>query len=296
MASGTRSTNKLESTKARSTGRTPSAATTQKGTKRLASSPAAGPPPVSPAYANENAEDVALNHVNADTDHTDNHDILSESLPSNSQFDMTGDDNSVLSHEDPPLFDTDLVPLQETDDILNHLIQENYGSQKSEEHLPPPVADLLASTMDVWSLKVPDKNEIKLAFEQCKIPVNVKSLGPISINDIIYQRIPFKAKELDRQSKNQSTYYTRAMGPLTFIWDCFVKCQAWAIKNKQNLPKITMQDQSVSIRDLTACLSSSIKLLCYHHALNLQRRKSMLRQHLDPKYFSLASPSNPVTI
>ena len=236
---------------------------------------------------------VVLNHLNNDTDNINNHDNSSGSLSSHSQFDMDGEDS--LSHDDPPLFDNDSVPFQETDDILNNLIQENYGSQKSEEHLAPPVADLLASTMDGWSLKVPDKNEIKLAFEQCKIPVNVKSLGPIRINDIIYQRIPFKAKELDRQSKNQLTYYTHAMGPLTFIWDCFIKCQAWAIKNKQDLPKFTMQGQTVSIRELTACLSSSIKLLCYHHALNLQRRKSLLHQQLDPKYFSLASPSNPVT-
>ena len=186
MALGTQSTNKLESTKTPSTGPTPSVAAPQKGTKHLASSPAAGPAPVSPAYANENAEAVALNHLNNDTDNINNHDNSSGSLSSHSQFDMDGEDS--LSHDDPPLFDNDSVPFQETDDILNNLIQENYGSQKSEEHLALPVADLLASTMDGWSLKVPDKNEIKLAFEQCKIPVNVKSLGPIRINDIIYHR------------------------------------------------------------------------------------------------------------
>ena len=38
-----------------------------------------------------------------------------------------------------------------------------------------------------------------------------------------------------------------------------------------------------------------MKLLCYHNALNLQKRKSLLHQHLDPKYFSLASPNNIVT-
>ena len=38
-----------------------------------------------------------------------------------------------------------------------------------------------------------------------------------------------------------------------------------------------------------------MKLLCFHHALNLQKRKSLLCQHLDPKYFSLASPNNAVT-
>ena len=293
MASGTRSSNKHESSEIRAALPAPSVAAPQKGTKRLTTSPAQGPAPVSPAYANENAEAVELHHLNHDTDNLSDRDNLSGSLSPRSH--LATDDNDNNSDRDPTPFDTDLVPFQDTDDILNHLIQENYSSQKSEEHLAPPVADLLASTMDDWSLKVPEKNEIKLAFEQCKIPVNVKSLGPIRINDIIYQRIPFKAKELDRQSKNQSAYYTRAMGPLTFIWDCFIKSQAWAIKNKRELPKINMQDKTISIRELTACLSSSIKLLCYHHALNLQRRKSLLHQHLDPKYFSLASPSNPVT-
>ena len=293
MASGTRSSNKHESSETHAAPPAPSVAAPHRGTKRLATSPAQGPAPVSPAYANENAEAVELNRLNHDTDNFTDPDNLSGSLSPRSPVVTDDEDNN--SDGDPTPFDADLVPFQDTDDILNNLIQENYGSHKSEEHLAPSVVDLLASTMDGWSLKVPDKIEIKQAFEQCKIPVNVRSLGPIRINDIIYQRIPFKAKELDRQSKNQSAYYTRAMGPLTFIWDCFIKSQAWAIKNKCDLPKITMQDKTISIRELTACLSASIKLLCYHHALNLQRRKSLLRQHLDPKYFSLASPSNPVT-
>ena len=134
----------------------------------------------------------------------------------------------------PPLFDNDP---KETDQILNDFIQENYSIKKVEDHMaPPPVVDLLATTIDQWGLKVPNKNEIKLAFDQCKIPNNVKSLAPIRINDIIYQMLPFKAKELDRQAKNQSAYYTHAMGSLTFIWHCFIKAEAWAIKNKCDPP------------------------------------------------------------
>ena len=144
-------------------------------------------------------------------------------------------------------------------------------------------------------MTVPNKNDIKLAFEQCKIPNNVKSLAPIRINDIIYQRLPFKAKEQDRQAKNLSAYYTRAMEPLTFIWQCFVKAEPWAIKNKCDPPMLRMQGENITIRQLTACLSASMKLLCFHHASNLQKRKSLLCQHLDPKYFSLASPNNAVT-
>ena len=194
----------------------------------------------------------------------------------------------------PPLFDDDTV-LDDTDQILNDFIQENYGTKKVEDHMAPPVTDLLATTIDQWGLNVPNKNDIKLAFEQCKIPNNVRCLAPIRINDIIYQRLPFKAKELDRQAKNQSAYYTRAMRPLAFIWQCFVKAEAWAIKNKRDPPMLKMQGENITIRNLTACLSASMKLLCFHRALNLQKRKSLLRQHLDPKYFSLASANNVVT-
>ena len=53
---------------------------------------------------------------------------------------------------------------QGCDDMLNSLIQENYGTKKIDEHLAPPISDLLTKTMDDWALQVPNKADIKLAF------------------------------------------------------------------------------------------------------------------------------------
>ena len=209
-----------------SSGAAPSSA---RGTKRSATSLASGPAPVSPVVENGDANQMH------DFTQPGDHSSRSSSRPSNFDLDEvqsvhSSDAENVI--DDPQLFDTDSLPLAETDQILNSIIEENYGIKRIDEHLAPPVADLLTTTMDQWALKVPKKNDIKMAFDQCKIPINVKSLGPIRINDIIYQRLPFKAKESDRQARNLASYYTRAMGPLTFIWDCFIKAQAWTIKNK----------------------------------------------------------------
>ena len=272
-----------------SSGAAPSSA---RGTKRSATSPTSGPAPVSPVV--ENRDGSQMHDFTQPGDHSSR----SSSRPSNFDLDEVQSIHSSDAEnvtDDPQLFDTDSLPLAETDQILNSIIEENYGIKRINEHLTPPVSDLLASTMDQWALKVPEKNDIKMAFDQCKVPINIKSLGPIRINDIIYQRLPFKAKESDRQAQNLASYYVRAMGPLTYIWDCFIKAQAWAIKNKRDTPALSMSGENISICELTACLSAAIKLLCFHNALNLQRRKTSLRQHLDPKYFSLASPNNPIS-
>ena len=49
------------------------------------------------------------------------------------------------------------------------------------------------------------------------------------------------------------------------------------------------------LRDLIACVSASMKLLSINVSLYLQCRKSALCPHLDPKYHTLAGPSNRIT-
>ena len=181
------------------------------------------------------------------------------------------------------------------EDILNDFIQENYGTKIPEDHLAPPVSALLASTIDNWCLQVPTKDIIKQAFEQCKVPSNIIALSPIKINDIIYHRLPPRARENDKLARNHASYYIRAMGPLTYIWNVLIKAEAWARKIKSARPSIKTQDETMPLRDLIACVSASMKLLSINVSLYLQRRKSALRPHLDPKYHTLAAPSNQIT-
>ena len=180
------------------------------------------------------------------------------------------------------------------EDILNDFIQENYGTKIPEDHLAPPVSALLASTIDNWCLQVPTK-DIKQAFEQCKVPSNIIALSPIKINDIIYHRLPPRAREKDKLARNNASYYIRAMGPLAYIWNVLIKAEAWALKMKSARPSIKTQHETVPLRDLIACVSASMKLLSINVSLYLQCRKSALCPHLDPKYHTLAAPSNKIT-
>ena len=103
---------------------------------------------------------------------------------------------------------------------------------------------------------------IKFAFDQCKIPENVVAFSQIRINDIIYQRLPFKTRETDRQARNQSPTLTRAMGPLAFIWDTLIRVEAFAMKKKQQPPALKiLANKLIPLKDLIACLSASMKLL-----------------------------------
>ena len=143
--------------------------------------------------------------------------------------------------------------------------------------MAPPISPLLASTIDAWCLNVPNKEMIKFAFDQCKIPENVVAFSQIRINDIIYQRLPFKTRETDRQSSNQSTHLTRVILPLAFIWDTLIRAEAFAIKKKQQPPALKIStNKQIPLKDLIACLSASMKLLGLNVSLGLQRRKSAL--------------------
>ena len=251
------------------------------------------------AYEDDTVTDPADNLSDGENPDSEQNALNNDNL-SVSDFDGDG---SIMSDvpgglglsppQDPPLDDTDPNEFG-CEDILNDFIQENYGTKKIEDHIAPPVSQLLASTIDSWCLQPPTKEVIKTAFEQCKIPSNIIALGSIPINDIIYQRLPFKAKG-DKQARSQSNYYTRAMGPLAYIWDCLIKAEAWALKTKSAPPALRVQPGMIPLRDLISCLSASMKLLCLNVSINLHRRKSALHPHLDHKYSSLAGPNNPIT-
>ena len=118
------------------------------------------------------------------------------------------------------------------EEILNDFIQENYGTKPPEDHLAPPVADLLASTVDGWCLNPPTKETIKNAFEQCKVPSNVVALGQIKINDIIYQRLPMKTRENDRIARNNASLLHQSYGSFGLYLECFDKSRSLGLKDK----------------------------------------------------------------
>ena len=279
--------------------------------KRSNTSQASAATPVSPATNTTNNMVMPHSHLNSDINNgnevsdtaldseTNNvneiNDTKSITMSDNleDQLSVASDIGDMVGRED------DIIPLDppvdECEEILNAFITDHYVTKKPDDIYTPPVSDLLASTIDSWAFSMPTKDQIKSTFEECKIPKNIISLSPIRINDVIYQRLPARTKEMDRQAKNQASYFTQAMGPSAFIWDSFIKAESWAIQQKRLPPALKIPGGVTSICDLTACLSVSMKLLCYHRAFNLQKRKGALKPHLDPKYHLLTSPSNPIT-
>ena len=225
----------------------------------------------------------------------------SDDYPSDIEFndrnnDFDGDNqhvndlNDILDgHESPN------IQSEDDNEALTKFIQDNYANETKDQYLAPLISEVLAKTIDQWATVVPQKEDLKVAFQDCKIPSNVSSLGPIKINDIIYNRLSPRAKEYDRKLRNTASYIKRAMGPLSYIWDSLIKAQTYNSKRNLNPPGIKTNDKVIPLKDLMAAIAHAIKLLCLSNSLNLQSRKSALWSQLDLKYYPLTSQNNPVT-
>ena len=149
------------------------------------------------------------------------------------------DDDNML---DDVAMGNELQAGNELDEIMNKFINDHYGSDKKEDIYGPSVANLLADTINSWCTNMPVKDEIKQAFDRCKVPANIFSLAPVLINEVIYNRLPNKAKDSDKRMKAQNSYCTRAMGPLAAIWDTFVKAEAYCLKQKLSPPCLKLSE------------------------------------------------------
>ena len=224
---------------------------------------------------------------------------INEEMSDNNIVDDYYSGDEILSDNNEPLSTVEGVndahSLDQYDLITNEYIQSNYVTEKRVEHLASPVATLLADTLNSWIVTLPSKEEIKNAFLPCLVPENVGRLLPVNINETIFNRLPTRAKETDRRLKSHANYFLRPMGPLASIWDVFIKAEAYSIRNKLQPPTLKLSDKVVPIRELTAQISSAMKLLSFAVGINLHRRKAALKPYLDPKYFTLTSAKNPIT-
>ena len=144
-----------------------------------------------------------------------------------------------------------------------------------------PVSTLLADTVNRWATQVPNKEQLKQAFELCKTPANVTSLGHIRINEVIYNRLNNRAREHDRKLRNAASDIKRAMGPSTTVWDTLIKADAYSIKNNLNPPALKLSDKVVPVRELTASLAASMHLLSFSNANPIQPRKRRMKNKYD---------------
>ena len=179
--------------------------------------------------------------------------------------------------------------------IADNIVTDEYCIQFKNSIKTDPVSETLASTLNAWLRNSPNKQEIKELFQQCLIPNNVEALNPIRINELLYPRLTFKSKEIDKKLKAYNTFVTRALGPLITLLDIHINVEAQAKQWGIEVPSFTIADKTVSVKDMREHLVHSIKLLSAMNSITIQKRKVALRPYLDPKYQSLTRPSNPVT-
>ena len=268
---------------------TPSQSRHSSVASRRSMDPADRPPPISTSSSAAQVRNSPLSYNDEDEDEmSDDLDDLENgyALNSDSETDIARDQNRSQLHDSDK---------NEFDSLMDAYIKENYVPEKKEKIMDKPISSLLAETINLWCTTLPSREDLKVGFENCKIPENVTSLAPVLVNEIIYNRLPIRAKENDKKLRQQANYVVRAMGPLALIWDVFIKAETAALKSNCNPPALRIADKLVSIRELTACVAHSMKLLSFANAINLQRRKVSLRPFLDPKYAILATAANPVS-
>ena len=134
----------------------------------------------------------------------------------------------------------------------------------------------------------------------CLLPENVEGLKTIRINELLYQKLPFRTKVNDQRIRGINSYFTRGTGPLIALLDKLIDFEA-TVKS-QNLTTIQCEDtelkvpgSSLNLTEICGFLHKSIQILSFGNATCLQKSKSLIKNYLDQRYHYLTKPSNPVT-
>ena len=87
---------------------------------------------------------------------------------------------------------------RQCNESVDALLAREYGPEPPRETLPP-VSAKLVEVINCWMRCPPKREDIKAMFQRALLPENVKSLLPIKINEILYHRLPFRAKLNDQK-------------------------------------------------------------------------------------------------
>ena len=78
----------------------------------------------------------------------------------------------------------------------------------------PPVCDKLAVIVTDWMQTTQKHEKIHELFRDTLIPPpHVEGLAPVQINEILYQKLPFKAKINDQRLRGIKTYFCSGHWP-----------------------------------------------------------------------------------
>ena len=178
------------------------------------------------------------------------------------------------------------------------LFTENYLVDPPITHLVL-ISDTLASAITQWCRLPAKKEEIKEMFKQSLIPKNIEGLYPVHINELLFQKLPFKARLNDQRLRGTNTFLAQGAGPVASIFQdlCRIEillksdCNSFKILGE----KISGDGIEIDFTDLRSKLGNALCLLTLAHALQLSSRKQALKPFLDFKSHHLLKDTNPVT-
>ena len=194
------------------------------------------------------------------------------------------------------------VNLSDNQGKVNEILESEF-EEKIIKKLLPPVSGKLAITMSRWLRETPKREKIKELFAELSElkPDNIEGLDPVRINEILYRKLPFKARVNDQRLRGMNTYFTRGIGPLIAILDKLIdfegslKSSDDKVVNRCSMSEIEIMNSVVDITGVLRLLHKSIQILSIGNAICLQKRKSSLKPYLDCRYHHLVLPNNPVT-
>ena len=178
------------------------------------------------------------------------------------------------------------------------LFTENYLVDPPITHLPL-ISDTLASAITQWCRLPAKKEEIKEMFKQSLIPKNIAGLYPVRINELLFQKLPFKVRLNDQRLWGTNTFLARGAGPVASVFQDLCRIET-LLKSDFNSFKISGgkilgEGIEIDFTDLRSKLGNALCLLTLAHALQLSCRKQALKPYLDFKFHHLLKDSNPVT-
>ena len=164
------------------------------------------------------------------------------------------------------------------------LFTENYLVDPPITHLLP-ISDTLASAIAQWCSLPAKKEEIKEMFKQSLIPKNIEGLYPFLINELLFQKLPFKARLNDQMLRGTNTFLAQGAGPVASIFQDLCRIET-LLKSDCNsfkilVGKISGEGIEIDFTDLRSKLGNALRLLTLAHALQLSSRKQALTLFLD---------------
>ena len=154
---------------------------------------------------------------------------------------------------------------------------QDYITEAPVKHLPP-VSMTLAEKLTEWCRTPPTKEEVKEMFKNALVPINVEGLHPVRINDMLYRKLPFKAKVNDQRLRSIITFLARGCGPLVTVFQelctleaAFNKTDEKTVVRVDNEGKLFLDNIMLDVKLMRKKLGDSLWLLTTCHSNILVR-------------------------